>query len=339
MPELRQDPTTREWTIIATERAKRPHDFRRREASRDDREYDSACPFCPGHEARTPPEVLAYRDQGTADTPGWKVRVVPNQYAALLPQGTTERRVAEEFFRTMDGVGYHEVIIETPAHNRFLPSMSQEEVEAVLSVYRDRYLALRQDRRVKYILLFKNHGEGAGTSLSHPHSQLVATPVVPANLRRKYDEAIRYHDATGRCVYCDVVEAELKARRRIVLETRGFLVFHPFASQGPFETWIVPRRFCSSFGLVNDEEIRDLAGVLKRVLGVLSETLNDPDYNYVVNSAPVGDEDEDFYLWHIQILPRLTRLAGFELGSGMRISIARPEQTASFLRDALGQLK
>lgn len=334
MPELRQDPTTKEWIIIATERAKRPHDFRRNQEKEALPLYDETCPFCPGNEAKTPKEVLAYREAGSADSRGWRVRVIPNKFAALVPEGETTRRLLGNFFRQMDGVGYHEVIVETPAHNRVIPEMQQSEVEEILRAYRERHLALRDDRRVRYILIFKNHGEAAGTSLAHPHSQLAATPVVPANLRNKYDEAIRYYDATGRCIYCDVLDAELASGERIVLETKHFAVFHPFASQTPFETWIVPKRHCPSFAQITPEETCDLAAVLKDVLARLAHALNDPDYNYVINSAPVGGEDEEFHLWHIQILPRLTRIAGFELGSGMRINIAKPEDTARFLREA-----
>ncbi|MEW5978098.1 MAG: galactose-1-phosphate uridylyltransferase [Acidobacteriota bacterium] len=333
MPELRQDPTTKEWIIIAKERTKRPHEFHRPVSQRPKAEYEESCPFCLGNESRTPPEVLAYRQEERANSPGWTVRVFPNKYAALEPEGTTVRQVEADFFWKMDGVGYHEVIVETPLHNRFLPSMDWQEVQAILQAYRQRYLFLREDKRVRYILIFKNHGEAAGTSLAHPHSQLVATSVVPANLRRKYEEAGRYFDATGRCIHCDALEAELRAKRRVVMETERFVVYHPFASQTPFETWIVPRRYCPSFAQATNEEIADLSVVLKKTLGSLSAALNDPDYNYVVNSAPIAGEDEEYYLWHLQILPRLGRLAGFELGSGMRINPAQPEETARFIRE------
>jgi UDPglucose--hexose-1-phosphate uridylyltransferase len=259
--------------------------------------------------------------------------VVPNKFAALTPEGDPRRRDDGPLFREMDGVGHHEVIIETPVHNRFIPLMEDPEIERVVQAYRERYLALRQDKRVKLILIFKNHGEAAGTSLEHPHSQLVAAPVVPASLRRKHDEAIRYYDATGRCLYCDVVEAERGAGERVILETGDFLVFHPFASGSPFETWIAPKRHCPSFGQITLEECRALAVVLKTTLARLAKALNDPDYNFVIHTAPVGDEDEEYYLWHIQILPRLTTAAGFEIGSGMRINIAKPEETARFLRE------
>jgi UDPglucose--hexose-1-phosphate uridylyltransferase len=333
MPELRQDPATKEWVIIATERMQRPHEFRRAAARPAQPEYDPECPFCPGREGRTPPELLSRRETGAANEPGWSVRVIPNKFAALVPVGNTERLLLDGFFRHMDGVGYHEVVIETAGHNRFIHSMSQAEVEEVLHAYRDRYLGLRQDRRVKLILIFKIHGEAAGTSLKHPHSKIVATPVVPAYVRRKCEEAIRYFDATGRCLYMDILNAEAQSGQHVILETDCFLVFHPFASHVPFETWIVPKRHRPSFGQASMEELRDLAAILKESLHRLAGLLNDPDYNYVIHSAPVDGEDEEYFLWHLEIVPRLTQIAGFEIGSGMRINTACPEETARAMRE------
>lgn len=333
MPELRQDPATKEWVIIATERMQRPHDFRRAAKRPTQPEYDPGCPFCPGSEGLTPPELLARRESGVADQRGWSVRVIPNKFAALVPEGNTERLMLDGFFRQMDGIGYHEVVIETPVHNRFVHLMSEPEVEGVLHAYRDRFISLREDRRVRLILIFKNHGEAAGTSLSHPHSQIVATPVVPAYVRRKCEEAVRYYDATGRCLYMDILKAEHGSGQRIVLESGCFLVFHPFASQVPFETWIVPKRHRPSFSQISTDELRDLAVVLRQSLRRLAGLLNDPDYNFVIHSAPVDGEDEEYFLWHLVIVPRLTRIAGFEIGSGMRINTACPEQTARALRE------
>ncbi len=332
MPQLRQDPTTKEWIIFAPERARRPNDFRSPAARAEQPAYDERCPFCPGRESDTPLDVLAYRESGAAGEPGWGVRVVPNKFPALAPVGSPQRRVSQDFFREMDGIGYHEVIIETPVHNRFIRCMDPPEVEAFLRAYRERYLALRTDRRVKLVLVFKNHGESAGTSLLHPHSQLVATPVVPSYIRRKYEEAMRYNETTGHCLYCDLLEAERRAGERILLQTPGFTVFHPFASQSPFETWIVPNRHRPAYSQAGLEEIGELACVLRDVLGRLAELLNDPDYNYVLHSAPADGEDEDYYHWHLQIVPRLSRIAGFEIGSGMRINTSRPEDTARLWR-------
>src|SRR5271157_3707312 len=332
MSQLRQDPTTKEWVIIAAERSKRPHDFVRTKTSIEKPPYKKECPFCQGNEHLTPHESLAYRSGGPADSKGWWVRVVPNKFPALSPDGSVRREEAG-FFRMMDGVGAHEVVIENPIHNQILPLMEDKQVEEVLLAYRERYLALREDRRIKLIIVFKNHGEAAGTSLDHAHSQLVGTVVVPSTIRRKLDEAARYYDDHGRCVYCDSIQEELNAGKRIVMDTERFVVLQSFASQSPFETWIVPKEHQASFGLISMEDSKRFAKVLKTTLLKLYSKLNNPDYNYVIHTAPVKDEQEDYYHWHLQIIPRLTTPAGFELGSGISINVSFPEETAQFLKE------
>lgn len=333
---IRQDPTTKEWVIIATDRAKRPHEFGRSKKERDQPEHDAACPFCPGNEDHTPPAVLQL-DARKND--GWAVRVVPNRFAALTGDGEPERREYGPLFREMDGVGYHEVIIETPHHNRFLAEMEDEEVGLILEAYRLRYQTLREKLQVKFVILFKNHGAGAGTSLQHPHSQLVATPIAPVLLRRKYEVATMHYDDTGRCLYCDLVDEERKAGSRMVWETMRFVVFYPFASRVPFETWIAPKEHQPSFAHTTEEDLRELAHVLKTTLGGLSQALGDPDFNYIIHSSPAEDESKAYYLWHIQILPRVTTFAGFELGSGIFINTAVPEESAPFMRQFVANVK
>ena len=233
----------------------------------------------------------------------------------------------------MEGVGVHEVIIETPKHNQTIALMPEEGVLDVLKAYKRRYQSLRQEPWGKLILIFKNHGESAGTSLEHPHSQLVATHVVPKDIRQKYEVATAYFDDTGKCIYCDLVEEEIELKERIVLETDRFVAFHPFASRFPFETWIAPKRHQPAFSNIPDEDLKELAQVLKSTLSGLFIALENPDYNYVIHSVPVEDEQKSYYLWHIQIIPRLTKIAGFELGSGMSINTALPEETAKFIRE------
>ena len=212
MPQLRQDPTTKEWVIIAAERSKRPHDFIKTKTLIEKPPYKEDCPFCPGNEHLTPHESLAYRSGGPADSKGWWVRVIPNKFPALSPEGSWERKEEKGFFRMMDGMGIHEVVIESPIHNQLLPLMEDKQVEEVLLAYRERYLALREDPRIKLIIVFKNHGEAAGTSLDHTHSQLVGTAVVPSNIRKKLEEAARYYDDHGRCVYCDSIQRGTEVR-------------------------------------------------------------------------------------------------------------------------------
>jgi UDPglucose--hexose-1-phosphate uridylyltransferase len=333
MPQLRQDPTTKEWVIIAAERSKRPHDFIKAKTLIEKPPYKEDCPFCEGNERLTPHESLAYRNGGLPDSKGWWVRVIPNKFPALSPEGSLEREETG-FFRRMDGVGIHEVVIESPIHNQLLPLMEDTQMEEVLLAYRERYLALREDPRIKLIIVFKNHGEGAGTSLDHTHSQLVGTSVVPSNIRKKLEEAARYYDDHGRCVYCDTIKEELKSGNRIVMDTERFVVLQSFASRSPFETWIVPKEHQASFGLISMEDSKRFAKVLKTTLFKLYSKLNNPDYNYVIHTAPIKDEQEDYYHWHLQIIPRLTTPAGFELGSGICINVSFPEETAQFLRES-----
>lgn len=327
---IRQDPTTKEWVIVAAERIRRPHEYRQKARSFSQPNESGPCPFCPGREASTPEEVFRIPDSGGT---GWAVRVTANKFPALGPGGRLARREAGPLFREMDGVGAHEVIIETPAHDRSLPLMTDREVADILNAYQARYRSLREDARLKYIIIFKNHGEAAGTSLSHPHSQLVATPVPPMLLRRKYEVAIAHYDDTGRCLYRDVADEERRAKSRVVLETDLFLVFHPFASRVPFETWITPKRHQPSFGQVSPEDLLALAPVLRSTLRALHDRLGDPDFNYIIHSAPIEDENKDYYLWHIQILPRLTTIAGFELGSGIYVTTTLPEESATSIRN------
>ncbi len=332
MPQLRQDRTNKEWVIIAGERAKRPHDFKKVEPKTERPAYDKDCPFCPGNEHLTPSETLAYRRGGPPNSEGWWVRVVPNKFPALVPEGSLERKEEKGFFRMMDGVGIHEVVIGSPIHNQSTPFLDDKQTEEVLLAYRERYLALRQDERIKLIIIFKNHGIGAGTSLEHTHSQIVGTGVVPSHIRRKLEEASRYYDDHGCCVYCDLIEEELNAGKRIVMENDKFVVLHPFASRLPFETWILPKKHHASFGQISMEDSKVFGKILKAALHKLYVKLNDPDYNYVIHTAPIKDEGEDYYHWHLQIIPRLTTPAGFEMGSGIYINVAFPEETAEFLR-------
>ena len=331
---IRQDPTTKAWVIIATDRAMRPHDFQQVSQPRVLVPRDESCPFCPGNEAHTPQEVL--RIPGCRGA-GWAVRVIPNKFPVLASQGEPWRREEGPLFREMDGVGYHEVIVETPIHNRRPSQMDAAEVEQILRAYQARYRALQQDPRVRYIILFKNHGERAGTSLVHPHAQLVATPIAPLQIRRKYEVAISHYDDTGRCLYSDLVEAEVAAQVRIVEETEHFVVFHPFASRVPFETWIAPKHHQPSFGQVSSEELAALAQVLRKTLLGLDDALGNPDFNYILHSAPTEDETKHYYRWHIQILPRVTTIAGFELGSGIYITTVVPEESAAFMGDIMAR--
>jgi len=330
MSELRLDPTTHEWVVISTERARRPHDFAQTSAKPLPEPYSPTCPFCPGNEAHTPEETAVYPDPVTGD---WRVRVVPNRFAAVRPEGSVERRQDHPLALSLDGVGRHEVIIESPLHNRLLCFMDEDEIFDVVRAYRDRLVTLSAIPIVRQVTLFKNYGAAAGTSLEHPHSQIVATPVVPWHVRHQYDVATQYFDAHGTNLYSDLLLFELEQVHRVLSGTSHFLVFHPYASRRPFETWILPRTARASLGYVPDDELREFGVVLRDTLRCIFRGLNNPDYNLVVHTAPAGDECEPYYSWHLRVYPRLTAVAGFEIGSGIHINTSLPEQTAEFMRE------
>jgi UDPglucose--hexose-1-phosphate uridylyltransferase len=318
--------------IIATERVRRPSDFPRREGARK----AGPCALCEGHEAETPPEVLAYRDSdgGVADGTGWRVRVVPNKFPALRTEGEFERR-GLGVYDLMNGLGAHEVIVESPDHERGLGRLPTAAIEEVLRAYRARIADLKRDDRFRSVLVFKNHGAEAGATLEHPHSQLIATPVVPVTLGDELHGARAYHDYRERCLFCDIVRQETQERTRLVVESGGIVGFAPFASRMPFETWLLPRRHAAAFEQTADDELRDLAAVLGAVLGALDRTLGDPPYNLLLHSAPFGAGESPSYHWHFELLPKLVGLAGFELGSGFHINPVPPEDAARLLRDAI----
>ena len=329
---IRQDPTTKDWVILAAERARRPEDFKKARQSVSLPAYDSSCPFCPGNEQMTPPELFQIPSD---ETGSWKVRAFANKFAALNNDQLTYRREHGQLFREMAGTGFHEVIVESPRHNHSIAMMEPKEVEHLLMACQARYRLLRQDPRVKSILIFKNHGAQAGTSLAHPHCHIVGTPIAPLSVRQKYEVAIAHYDDTGRCLYCDIVEEEQQAKERIVTETDHFVVFHPFASRLPFETWIAPKRRQSSFGQIDALALTDLSHILRGVLRVLHHELDNPDFNLMIHSSPTEDESKDYFLWHLQILPRVTTIAGFELGSGIFINTMLPEDCARLFRKAV----
>jgi len=336
MPELRQDPVTRDWVVIATERAKRPSDFQGQGGTTRQKSLQSqkeSCPFCEGNESQTPPEIAAYRKPGTApNSPGWWIRTVSNRFAALKIEGECKRREINGFFRMMDGVGAHEVIIETTQHSATIGIIEDRQAEEIVQMCLDRFLDLKGDRRFESITCFRNRGSLAGASLLHPHSQLIATPMVPELLRRRIQMAFRYYDDHGKCVYCELIQKELEDGRRLVLADGEYVVFEPFASRVPFETWIVPRDHRSAFENISRDQAKSLGRTLNGVLGLLYHKLNDPDYNYVIRTEPLREDHSNSFHWSIHILPRLTTTAGFEMGSGMFINPMPPEKAAEFLR-------
>lgn len=327
MPEIRQNIATKEWVIIATERARRPEQFVQPNKERvEDRPiYDSDCPFCPGNEEL---DLERLRLPQIGD---WQVRVVQNRYPALL-EASDIQHDNNGINGVIAGIGYHEVVVESRQHNT-CPALSiPDEIENTLLAFRLRGLTLRQDQRVKQLVFFKNHGPRAGASLLHPHTQLVALPVVPYSIRTRMEEARRYFEDQGECVICCMRRSEERDRSRIVAESAHFSAFVPYAAYSPFHLWIIPRRHASSFLDITPDELHDLSRILRDLLRRIYIGLNDPDYNYVIRSAPEHELEAKYVHWYLSIIPRVTRSAGFELSTGMFINTALPEESAHFLR-------
>ncbi len=327
MPEIRQNIATKQWVIIATERARRPEEFDRpgRTLTGSRPPYVATCPFCKGNEDQTPPEILRVPAEGD-----WQVRIVPNKFPALTPEGERVRHF-DGIHRWMSGVGRHEVIVEGPVHNRCAALQTDAEVARTLAALQLRGREISQDERIEHINYFANHGAGAGTSLEHPHAQLIALPIVPHNIRRRMEEAQRYLDDTGDCVHCKIWCDEVAEQTRIIHQSEHFVSFVPYAAFSPFHTWIIPKKHRSSFLEADQDELADLGGHVRLVLFKLYAGLHDPDYNYVIRSAPPGLSTEYLH-WYVTIVPRVSQAAGFELGSGMYINTALPEESARFLR-------
>ena len=331
MPELRKDPIVGRWVIIAQERAKRPHDF-----PGDTQGHSGAagCPFCEGNERETPPEIVAYRDRGSAPNgPGWRVRVVPNRFPALKIEGKLDKR-GEGIYDRMAGIGAHEVIIESPRHHISMAELSEEAVRETLWIYRDRLVDLKKDPRLVHGMIFKNVGAAAGASLAHTHSQLIVTPIVPVNVWEEMTGALEFYNYRGRCIYCDMIDQETSTESRVVLDTPHFTAFCPYASRFPFETWVVPKVHSSHYENIPKSALDDLGSALKGVLVKLENALSRPAYNYIIHTAPFDHQEQPHYHWHMEIIPRLTKVAGFEWGTGFYINPVPPEDAAKYLREA-----
>ncbi|MDV2503156.1 MAG: galactose-1-phosphate uridylyltransferase [bacterium] len=330
MSELRRDPIIGRWVIIATERGKRPVDF----SSPEPPKGGGFCPFCAGNEDKTPAEVLAYRPADTApNSEGWRIRVVPNKFPALMVEGDLGR-VGEGMYDMMRGVGAHEVIIETPDHEASWSTMSQANLEEVLWAFKERIEDLKQDPRFKYILTFKNHGEAAGASLEHPHTQMIALPIIPKRVAEEMEGSRAHFANKERCIFCDIIHQEQMTKSRIITENKNFIAFTPFASRFPFETWVLPKMHISHYEDSEKVGFDYLASLLRDTMRRLDTVLSDPPYNLIIHTSPVTAFNLEYYHWHIEIIPKLTKVAGFEWGTGFYINPTPPEEAAEYLREA-----
>ncbi|MBE0460583.1 MAG: DUF4931 domain-containing protein [Candidatus Aminicenantes bacterium] len=340
MPELRFDPLQNQWVIIATERETRPSDLDYRAKYN----HVTACPFCEGNESLTPPEIWAIRDPNTfLNSPGWKVRVVPNKFPALKIEATG-RRIKTGFYEKVEGTGTHEVIIETPEHDVDLTDFTPEQTKLVLFTYQERLKELYKNPLFKYILIFKNHGKRAGASLAHSHSQVIAMPIIPRNVSLKLQVAKKHFQKKKHCLICELIQQERKNKVRVISLDGRFIAWTPFASRFPFEIFIAPIKHNHRFEEIGNNDLESLSKFLKDVLLRLKSVLNDPPYNFILNTSQnlkaCSKSSKDklpaikyYYHWHIEIIPRLTRIAGFEWGSGIYINPCVPEAAAKYLRD------
>jgi UDPglucose--hexose-1-phosphate uridylyltransferase len=328
MPELRRDPITGRYVILSPERALRPSEFLRAPAAH----RSGLCPFDAGSEQYTPPEILAYRPPGLpANGPGWTVRVFPNRFPALRVEGTLQSE-GDGIFDRLSGIGAHEVIVDSPAHDRTLAQLETSEIAAVLGAFRERILDLGRDQRLRSVILFKNHGAEAGSTLEHSHCQLIALPLIPATLAEELAGALAHHQQKDRCIYCDILRQERKDGVRVVGENAEALALAPWASRAAFETWILPRAHASAFEDSSTEQLHATAELLGSTLRRINAALDTPAYNLMLHSGPLNQRGLPHYHWHFEILPVVSRIGGFEWGSGLYINPTPPEEAAEFLR-------
>ncbi len=329
MPLLRKDPIAERWVIIATERAKRPREYH----VETEHVRSAFCPFCAGNEASTPPALSTYRlaqDDAAGD---WSVRVVPNKFPALSPTGEPHAH-HEGLFEGLDGIGAHEVIIECAEHVLDLAQLPVPHIAAVLGAWKERIDQRRQDERLACAVVFKNHGAPAGASLEHSHSQLIALPIIPKRLSEELIGSQRYFLAHDRCIFCDILAQELDHGTRVVCANDKVVALTPFASRFPFELCILPRAHEPWYEHGGDDVFTSVAAILKRVLLKLDRALDRPPYNLMLHSAPFPNgEDLSHYHWHFELIPKLTKVAGFEWGTGFYINPTSPESAAEHLRD------
>lgn len=327
MPEIRLNLVSREWVIIAKERAKRPHYFAKEKKEKILSEYEASCPFCFGNEHMTPPEKYRF-----SDDKGWKIRIVPNKFYALK-EGDTLYKEYKGIKRCINGTGIHDVLVETPKHNGIIPLLDIEQVENIIQAYKIMLLRASENPVVKHVIIFKNHGEDAGTSIIHPHSQIIATPLVPMQVRDRLNAYLHFYEDTGECLFCKILADELNEKNRLIIESSNFIAFIPYAALSPFHIWIFPKHHSSIFAMITELELKDLTLIIRKIITKLYIGLNDPSYNMVFRTLLSREEKLDYFHWYISIVPRVSKTAGFELGSGMFINTAMPDESANFLKN------
>jgi UDPglucose--hexose-1-phosphate uridylyltransferase len=330
--ELRTDPITGRTVAIDLGPFKRRDDFELEPVRLED--APAQCPLCEGREADAGPEILAWREGGPANLPGWSVRVVPNRHPMLKIEGRPDVR-NDGLFESREGLGAHEVVIETPIHDQPLHTLDADRIWRVLWAWRTRIQDLKRDSRFAGVVVFKNHGRASGARLDHAHSQIVAYPVLPPSMAEKLRGAARYLSKKERCIFCELIEQELKDMRRIISDQDAILAVAPFASRVPFETWLMPRDHSPRFEEAADDILKILASQLKKVMTAIDWALERPAYNLVLHTAPLSGEADAAFHWHLEIVPRVTRYSGLELGTGVYRNPVAPEEAARVLKSRL----
>lgn len=333
MPELRKDPISNKWVVLATERAKRPETFKAKERAFFDAK-DANDPFAEGREAENAPELLAYSNdpRRRPDTPGWTVRAFENKYPAFdFDPGDKMRVYKNGIFEHKKGLGYHEVIV-TSDPKKHPALFNSEEMAELIRAYQERFSTHCAKDHVKYVCIIYNHGEKAGASITHPHSQLFAFPLVTNDVNDEILGSLDYHNKNQRCVYCDMAKQESIQKQRVVMESDNFISFMPYASRFPFEIWIMPKNHDPYFETIGNDERFEFGDHLREMLNKLYVAFDDPPYNFYIHSSPCDSKEHPHYHWHLELIPRFTKIAGFELGTGMIINTISPEDAADYLR-------
>lgn len=325
MSELRREPVTRMWVVTTTDHPKGPSDYLPFKPPYRFQEPEGGCPFCPGHEWMTPPETFAMRTEKGE----WLVRVVPNKFPFFHIEGDFDRR-PEGMYDVMEAIGAHEIVVESPLHQQSLATMDSFQIERILLAYRERFIDLKKDQRFEQFLILKNY---PGVFNRHPHSHVIAMPVIPRRIDEEIWGVLDYYQRRERCIFCDMIKEEISAKKRIILESVHFLVYSPFASRYPFEVWIIPKNHSPDFDQITEEEIGDLSVALQSLFVRFYKLLSDPPYSLTFHTSPVRSRfHRAEYHWHIETRLRIGMREGFEWGTGFFVNPTPPEYAAEWLR-------
>ncbi len=329
MSDIRKDPLTDTWVIIAPGRAARPHTKEKQKE-----EEVKKCPFCEGEDVESQIMPYAICAAEFDEDGNWITRVVTNKYPALSPAAELKKEDLDDTFHIEAGVGGHEILVESPAHKYFSwADMPPKQIEAVLRTYKCRYEYWRKDPRIAYLAIFRNYGKVAGASIRHPHSQMIATPLVPPRIQNQMNEMKKYYQKNDECLMCHLIDLERRKEVRLVAENKDFVALSSFAPRFPYETWIVPKKHNSSFDNITDKQIENLAPFLSDLIKRFDKLLNDPPFNLILQVSPLKEKNLPFYHWHIEIIMRLSQPAGFEWGTGVYINSIAPEIAAQELKN------